>query len=176
MAAIMTELTYLFAIAAVLAGALASITVWSPRRLSLKVSALATSVLLLPTAYAGFLQLLSMPKPVGLEWWHARAEEATVLGSSIHEEAGIYLWLQLEGVPEPRAYVLPWSRQLAQQLQEAQREAEEQQGELRMRLPFEPSWDDDEPQFYAMPQPALPPKDYEQEPPTQFPPAPGQEA
>ena len=30
---------------------------------------------------------------------------------------------------------------------------------LRMRLPFEPSLDDREPRFYALPQPALPPKD-----------------
>jgi hypothetical protein len=161
MAAIMTELTYLFAAAAVLTGALASITVWSPRRLSLKVYALGTSVLLLPTAYAGFLQLLSMPKPVDLEWWHAQAEEATVLGSSVREGAGIYLWLQLDGVPEPRAYVLPWSLQAAQQLQDALSQAEADGTGVRLTMPFESSLDDREPMFYAMPQPAMPPKDNE---------------
>jgi hypothetical protein len=34
-----------------------------------------------------------------------------------------------------------------------------------MRLPFERSEDDQEPKFYAMPQPAQPPKDLERAPP-----------
>jgi len=34
-----------------------------------------------------------------------------------------------------------------------------------MRLPFEPSLDDREPKFYAMPQPALPPKNLDHQPP-----------
>jgi hypothetical protein len=82
-----------------------------------------------------------------------------VLGSSIRENEGIYLWLQLDGAAEPRAYILPWNRDLAEQLQATLREAEQRQGDVRMRLPFEPSLDDREPKFYAMPQPALPPKD-----------------
>lgn len=122
-------------------------------------------MLFLPAAYAGFLHLLSMPKPVGLEWWHASADEATVLASTLREGDGIYLWLHLNEAPEPRAYVLPWSRDLAEQLQSARREAEENDSQLQMRLPFEPSLDDGEPKFYALPQPALPPKDLDQEPP-----------
>ena len=173
----MTELTYLFGVIAVLVGTMATISVWAPRRLSLKVSAVGTSALLLPVAYAGFLQLMSMPKPVDLEWWHAQADEATVLGCSIQEGSGIFLWLQLQDVAEPRAYVLPWNRPLAEQLQSARREAEENGGDVRMRLPFEPSWDDRESRFYAIPQPALPPKDYERQPaPMQVPPPVGQEA
>jgi hypothetical protein len=62
-------------------------------------------------------------------------------------------------VKEPRAYQLPWDRRTAEQLQAAARAAAEQQAALRMRLPFEPSLDDREPRFYALPQPALPPKD-----------------
>jgi hypothetical protein len=34
-----------------------------------------------------------------------------------------------------------------------------------MRLPFEPSLDDREQKFYALPQPALPPKDFNDPPP-----------
>ena len=33
-----------------------------------------------------------------------------------------------------------------------------------MRLPFEPSLDDREPKFYALPQPPLPPKDADRAP------------
>jgi hypothetical protein len=164
----MTELTYLFATLAVLTGVMTSISIWAPRRLRLKLGALGAAALVLAAAYAGFLHLLSLPKPIGLEWWHARAERATVLASALREGEGIYLWLQLSDAPEPRAYLLPWSRDLAEQLQAARREAEQNQTQLQMRLPFEPSLDDREPKFYAMPQPALPPKDLYQEPPKYY--------
>ena len=162
----MTELTYLFALFAVLAGLVASIAVWAPRRLWIKACALGATMLFIPAAYASMMQLLSMPKPASYEWWHGQAGEATVLGSSMQEEEGIYLWLQLPDVPEPRAYVLPWSRELAEQLQTAQREAEQNRSGVQMRLPFEPSLDDREQKFYALLQPALPPKDFN-DPPAQ---------
>lgn len=160
----MTELTYLFGALAVLAGLMTSISIWAPRRLWLKLSAVGTAAVFLPTAYAGLLHLLSMPKPVELEWWHANAEQATVLGSSLREGEGIYLWLQIRGIPEPRAYVLPWSRDLAEQLQTAQREARQQETGVQMRLPFESSLEDREPKFYSMPQPQPPSKDLDRRP------------
>lgn len=155
----MTELTQLFAVIAVLTGLVTSFSVWAPRRLWFKLAAFAVALLFLPTAYAGLSRLLSMPKPVELEWWHARAEEATVLASTFREGEAIYLWLQLHDNAEPRAYSLPWSRDLAEQLQAAQREASENQTQVQMRLPFEHSLDGQEPKFYAMPQPQLPPKE-----------------
>lgn len=160
----MTELTYLFALVAVLAGLVASISIWAPRRLWIKLCAVASATLFMPAVYIALMQLLSMPKPVGFEWWHGQADEATVLASNLQEGKGIYLWLQLPDVPEPRAYVLPWSRDLAEQLQAAGREAVENRSGVQMRLPFEPSLEDREPKFYAMPQPALPPKDLDQPP------------
>jgi hypothetical protein len=160
----MTELTYLFAVVAVLAGALASISIWAPRRLAVKLLAVAGVTLFLPAVYAGFAQLLALPKPVALEWWQANAAEATVLAASLREDEAIYLWLQLQGVDEPRSYALPWQRDLAEQLQAAQREAQERQTQVQMRLPFEDSLDDREPKFYAMPQPQLPSKDLDREP------------
>jgi hypothetical protein len=164
----MTELTYLFSVVAVLAGLMTSISIWAPRHLWLKLGAVGTAALFLPSAYGGFLHLLSRPKPVDLEWWHASAPEATVLGSTMREGEGIYLWLQLTDVVEPRAYVLPWSRDLAEQLQAAQREAERSESRIQMRSPFEPSLDDREPKFYAMPQPTLPPKDLDREGPLMY--------
>ena len=155
----MTELTYLFGAVAVLAGAISSISIWAPRRLAMKLLAVGAVTLFLPTAYAGFAQLLALPKPVGLEWWQANAAEATVLAASLREGEAIYLWLQLKDVREPRAYTLPWHRDLAEQLQAAQREAEEAQTQVQMRLPFENSLDEQEPKFYAMPQPQMPAKE-----------------
>ena len=154
----MNELIVLFAGNAALAGLLATICIWSPRGTLAKTSAIALAACFLPAIYVGFLHLMSMPKPIKLEWWHARANEATILASTMREDEGIYLWLQLDEAPEPRSYVLPWSRDLAEQLQAARREAERRESDLRMRLPFEPSLDPDEPKFYATPQPALPAK------------------
>jgi hypothetical protein len=156
----MISLSQLFALTIALAGLLAAISLWTPRRLAVKATALGTAALFLPLAYASLVDLLSRPKPVSMEWWQNGAEEATVLGSLLQENEGIHLWLQLPGLAEPRAYVLPWSRETAERLQEAQRSAEQEGGDLRMRMPFERSFDDLEPRFYAQPQPALPPKDH----------------
>jgi hypothetical protein len=157
----MISVSQLFALTIALAGLLAAISLWTPRRLAVKATALATAALFLPLAYASLVDLLSRPKPVGLEWWQSGAAEATVLGSLLQENQSIHLWLQLPGVGEPRAYVLPWSRETAERLQDAQRAAQQQGGgDVRMRLPFEPSLDDREAQFYAQPQQALPPKDH----------------
>lgn len=155
----MTDLTPMFAVTALLAVALATICVWSPRRLPLKAGALALAFALMGTAYGAMLDLLSRPKPARFEWLLDAAGEATVLGNSMVEGEAIYVWLQLDGVDEPRAYRLPWDQHIAEQLQAAARSAAEQQTALRMRMPFEPSLDEREPRFYAVPQPALPPKE-----------------
>jgi hypothetical protein len=171
----MSGITQLFVISAALAAALSLISIWAPRRLLVKGTALATSVLFLPVGYASLVDLLSKPKPVDLEWWASDAAEAEVLASRVVEGEGIYLWLQLPDVVEPRAYVLPWDRAAAEELQEAKREADQQGGGVQMRLPFEPSLDEHEAKFYAQPQPAPPPKDLA-EPPPEFYQPPGRDA
>ncbi|MCB2054898.1 MAG: hypothetical protein KDE35_11735 [Geminicoccaceae bacterium] len=164
----MTSIWEFFALAALVAGFLATVAIWSPKRMPIKLSAVTASILFLPLTWAAMSELLSKPKPVDLEWWAEETEEATVLGSTMREEKGIFLWLQLDQLDEPRSYVLPWSRQLAQQLQEALDEAAESETAVRMRLPFESSLDDREPRFYAMPQPAMPPKDRHDDDPLYF--------
>ena len=155
----MSHLVIFFSASVVLVTGLLTLCVWTQRATWLKAVALATGALLIPVGYAGYLDLLSQPKPVSFEWTKRTTEIATVLGSIIREEQGMYLWLQIDGIDEPRSYVLPWDRELAEELQTAQREAEENGSDLRMTMPFEPSWDDREQKFYAMPQPAMPPKD-----------------
>jgi hypothetical protein len=155
----MSDLTPLFALLALLAATLGSVGVWAPRRPIVKAAAVAVAFVLMGTAYAAMVDLLSRPKPASFEWWLAKARDATVLGSSTVEDKAIYLWLQLDGVEEPRSYELPWDTRTAEQLQTAARAAAERQSALRMRLPFERSLDDRDPRFYALPQPALPPKD-----------------
>lgn len=156
----MNDLAYFFIGGLVIAAMMTSISIWAPRRIVVRATALLLGVLFVPLGYASLADLLSRPKPVHLEWLQKAATEATVLGSSFEEGVRIFVWLQMPSAPEPRAYVLPWDQALAEQLQEARREAERNgSGEVRMRMPFERSWDDREPKFYAMPQPAMPPKD-----------------
>jgi hypothetical protein len=155
----MESIGVLFTAGLIVLAALCTICVWAPRRPFVKVGALAFAGMFIPIGYVSLAELMSKPKPVELEWWLGQSDEATVIASTMEEGKGIYLWLQLAQVAEPRAYVLPWSRELAEQLQEAMREAESSKGGVGMRLPFESSLDDREPRFYALPQPALPPKD-----------------
>lgn len=154
----MNNVLYLFVASAGLAGILGAISIWSPCRLWVKAGAVGVVALYLPVAYAGLADLLSRPKPVNLEWSHRHLTEATVLGSQLQEDRGIYLWLQVDGAREPRAYVLPWSQKLAEQLHGMQREARARGTELRVRQPFSTGEDEEDPIFYASPPPALPPK------------------
>lgn len=148
----MAGLTPLFVLAALTAGILAAITVWSRRRVKMKVVAIAAAALFIPLAYGGFTDLMSKPKPIALEWRYGDLAEATVIAASMREDEAIYLWLQIEGVDEPRAYTLPWSRPAAEQLQKATREAEENQTEVRAQLPFNSDMSAYEELFYATPQ------------------------
>ncbi len=148
----------LFIVAVAAAGLLAAISVWAPRRLWVKIAAVSVAAIFLPLIYTAFADLLSKPKPVDLEWGYRNIPEATVLAASLREGEGIYLWLQFDGVDEPRAYVMPWDRKVAQALQDAQRRAKENNAGLRMRRPFDLSLDQLDRLFYPAPQPMLPPK------------------
>ncbi len=115
-------------------------------------------VMLIAVVYGGSAELLGRPKPLRLEW--RDAQKAQVLGSSMHENGAIYLWLQFDDGSEPRAYRLPWSIQTAQQLQTATQEGEANGTGVEMTMIGEAGLDEREPKFYATPQPALPDKNY----------------
>lgn len=172
----MTDVPQYFALVALLAAGLATVAIWSPRRLLVRVGALALATLFLPTAWAAMSDLMSRPKPVAFEWWRQAQDQATVLSSQLREGDGVYLWLQIDGAVEPRAYRLPWDRRLAEELEKARAEAEKNGTPLVMRLPFERSYDNRERKFYAMPQPALPDKSYRKEDAPAFFQRPGEEA
>jgi len=155
----MDHLIIFFAITACLAAILAQISLWSPRKLWIKVSALATMVLFLPVAYLSMVDLLSRPKPIEIELIKFDLAEAAVLSHRMVEDVAIYLWLGIDGADEPRSYVLPWDQETAEQLQEAQRAAEAEGTGVRMKQPFEQSWDKRDKKFFAAPQAPRPSKD-----------------
>jgi len=154
----MDELLPFFIGITALAGILGSISIWTPRKVWLKCTALCTLAFFLPVAYFTMTDLLSRPKPADLEWLHRQAEQAQVLGTHMKEGEAIYVWLEMEGVTEPRAYVLPWDQQLAKQMHGAKREAESKGQPLMMGKPFQPSLEQREKKFYAAPQQQMPPK------------------
>lgn len=143
---------YLFVLLIVLAAALANISIWSPRKLWVKVCALAVTAAFIPLGYAGLTELLSRPKPVSLEWARRHVPEAKLMAASVREGVAIFLWLQVPEAAEPRAYELPWNRELAQQLQDAQREAKKHRNGVRVRRPFDRDTDKSKRMFYAEPQ------------------------
>lgn len=116
-------------------------------------------LLSMPIIFGCLNAFAGRPLAVSLYWWKNEAEVITVLAASIHENKSIFLWVQDPWHTEPRALQLPWNREVAEQLQSAQQLAEDQKTEVQMRIPFEASLDDDEPMFYAIPQPAPLPKD-----------------
>lgn len=154
-----TAIVFLFVPLVLVAALLANIGIFSPRRMWLKVSALMAAALFIPLGYSSLSELMSRPKPVAMEWLRRELPEATLLSANMQENKAIYLWLKVPEVDEPRAYTLPWNRKLAEQLQEAQREAQKNRNGVRVRRPFDGTEDPREKMFYAAPQPPLPPKD-----------------
>lgn len=145
----MSHLPYLYAVLVALAALLGAVAIGSRRALWLKAGALGLTGLLLAVAYAGLADLLSKPKPVRLEWLEREAESATVLAAALRENRGIYLWLQLSGTGEPRAYILPWSTKTADELMDALRESEGTSGSVEVRRPFDLDYPLDAPRFYV---------------------------
>lgn len=164
----MSELTAVFTVLGGLAFVLVNIAIWSPRRLLVKMGALATAAVFLPVAYMSLAEMLSRPKPVGSEWARRELAEATVISSQMVEGEAIYVWLGIEGIEEPRAYALPWDEKVARQLHGARRNAEASGAKVKMRNPFEPSNDKRERIFYAAPQKPPPEKQRPVENPLQY--------
>lgn len=155
----MSGLPIFYIVFVALVAALGLITVWSRRRVAYRVGSVALLVIVAVVGYGAFNDLLSRPKPAALELNRAAVDEAEALGAALREGHGIYLWLRLPDVIEPRYYVLPWRLRVAEELQEAMREAERNRTGLIMRLPFESGLEDREaPRFYAVPQAKLPDK------------------
>lgn len=151
-----SNLPLFYSVMVAVAAALAGITLWARVRRWAKVTVLVVTCAWFVLAYGALADLLSRPKPVGLEFVRSEVPEAQVLAGRIVENEAIYVWLGFDNDQQPRAYQLPWDRELAEELREALAEGEANGTQAVMRLPFERSFDDLEPRFYAMPQPRLP--------------------
>jgi len=98
------------------------------------------------------IQVLGHHRPV---WFDTDiSTENHILAAKMIE--GEAIWLYLDRPGEPLALVLPWSRDAAQGLQDAMRESN-RRGRDGALMKFDPSLDDNEPQFHPLPQEAVPP-------------------
>ena len=142
----MMELTFGFAIFTVALG----LFTWRHAKATESVVFFAV---LLAAAYLTGAAVLGRPKPISLEFM--QANEVAIISFVLDEPKAIYLWLMLE---EPRAYVIPWSKDTAKNLREAQRGAAALGTQMMMRRPFAWSSFSKTPRFHAKPQEAYPPK------------------
>lgn len=154
----MTGLPAFLAAALGIAFLLSWLAVVGQTRAMWRAVALFAFVAFVPIVLAAMVDLTGRLRPSTLEWLQRDAPEADVLAADVVPDKAIRLWLRLEPGGEPLAYALPWDQQTAQQLQDALREGEGSGTGVKMRNPFEPTLDPREPRFWAMPQPALPPK------------------
>ncbi|MDX1434632.1 MAG: hypothetical protein R3286_19480 [Gammaproteobacteria bacterium] len=132
----MNALLILFCSVVFVAALLSAIAIWSPRRTFVRTLSVVLVALLVPLGYLGLTELLSQPKPMEHEWFKRHVDEATILGVSVREGEAIYLWLRLDDSLEPRYYVLPWRRQLAEKLQNLIDEAMREQAVVKLKNPF----------------------------------------
>ena len=132
----MDNLIYLFIGLATITALLASIAIWAPRSTFPRATAIVLTMLFVPLAYLTILELLSKPKPMNYELYTDNVEEAEVLGVSLDEGHAIYMWIRLDGVIEPRYYVLPWRQKLAEKLQTLIDDAIEEDGSVMIKNPF----------------------------------------
>jgi hypothetical protein len=120
---------------------------------------------ILGALFFGYSDMLGRPKSTRLEVFRGSMKDAKVIGSYLKENDGIFLWVQLPGLDEPRYYKLPWDAKVAKGLQAAIADNESQHGSgVGMGLPAEFGLDREEPKFYALPQPKLPDKAGERPP------------
>ncbi|MFQ5913132.1 MAG: hypothetical protein ACE5JS_08115 [Nitrospinota bacterium] len=152
----MEALTLLFAFTVLVTLALVLVAVRWARSGRARILIIGLFAVLLPAGFIGPASLLGKAKPVSLEWFQTEVEEAEVLSAQVVEGDGIYLTLVWDRIPY--LYKLPWNLKVAQQLQDAMRQGEDNGTKTRMRRPFEPSLDDQQPLFYAPPQEARPAK------------------
>ena len=127
---------YLFCGLVALLVALASIAIWSPRAPWIRFTAVALAICAIPLAYFVFAGLLSKPKPRSFAWFEKQTKQAELLGASFAEGKAIYIWLRLDNAAEPRYFVLPWRKKLAQKLEEAMEAATKTRAGILIIKPF----------------------------------------
>ena len=152
-----------------LAVLLISITIWSRRPFRWRISGFFIGATLISLLFISILELLSRPKPAHLELFYKDIPEVVLLHASWEEEVALYILVEIPGVEEPRLYILPWSREDAEQFEQAMQEGEDNNEEVRIGNPFFNTDEEDRERLvYTSPAKPMPQKGREQLPVTNF--------
>lgn len=156
----MTGLFTAFAVIAGLIVALYALGLSGMATVRARWAGLAISAAALGAVYLAGVDMLGRAKPMRLTALEADMPEARLVASHAVEGAAIYLWL-MPGTDSadgaPRAYVLPWSQEMAEALRAAKAEAEANGTAVIVSDPFNSAIAPGE-RFTTPPPPALPPK------------------
>lgn len=107
-----------------------------------------------------YLETLSKPKKINEEYLRSD-EKVEVLAYKTIPGEGLYLWMGIPNVKEPRYYKMDWNEQTRKMAQELQDGFENKQ-RMMMVLPFEKSLEKEK-QVYPIPQLKLPDKPEEKQ-------------
>ena len=132
----MDILIYLFIAATLAAAVLATLAIKAPRKTWIRFLAVGTAMVFIPIVYLQSVELLGKPKPASFEWWERANDTAVVLDMVLDEGEKIYLWLQIPGDEEPRAYVIPWNLKLAEKLEDAIETHAKKNSTIVLKNPF----------------------------------------
>lgn len=138
-----------------LAAILAILAIWARRETRIRIAAVAMFLAAAPASLGALWLSLGWPVPI-ITGVTAMPGEYLVLGSKMIAGDGIYVLIDAGG-SVPRYYRIPWSKGIADRLQDL---LDGGGAGVIMKLPsHERSWDQSPPQFWALPQPkALPDK------------------
>lgn len=158
----MTGLFPAFAVIALLVATLYGIGLAGMASVWLRWTGLAVTAVAISLTYLAGVETLGRVKPVRLALLEPDTAEARLVASHAVEGVAIYLWLIPGGDggedgDAPRAYELPWSREMAEALRAAEAEAEARGGQVIVARPFDSNIPA-EGRFTVPPPPPLPPK------------------
>ena len=167
----MENIPLLFVTFVLIGCVLASIAIWSRKKLFVRISAVIALALLMALNYGALRDLLGLPKPVPQNKISDFEKDAVVLAASIDEGLAIYLWLRHPDQRQPRYYRMEWDQDAAIALKKAMDQSTRNNSTVMMNPNYESSLETNkEPLFYALPQERLPlkppPEIYEYRNPT----------
>lgn len=142
-------------------------TIWSRTRASLRFASVLGFLGGFPIAGLALVYVLGWPLPKMLALTMPGGDFA-VLGTKMIVGKGIYVLLDEGGIP--RYYSFPWDKKMSDKIQELLDSEDGKEG-MRMKMPpYEFSWETREPpEVYALPQPkVLPEKPRQEEQPKRF--------
>ena len=136
---------------------LAFVAVWSRRNVTMRVFSVFSLIVFAGLNYKALINLLGHPQPLQYSELSDLENDATVLAASIDEGLGIYLWLRLPQIREPRYYRMDWNQEAAIALKKAMDQSMRNNSTVMMSPDYEQSLETNrEPLFYALPQDRLP--------------------